>query len=37
MHPKRRTAALFALVAEGFLMRLGFGILSFAVPLYAAH
>ena len=35
MHPKRRTAALFALVAEGFLMRLGFGILSFAVPLYA--
>src|SRR5947207_6884076 len=34
--PKRSdTPALMALVAEGFLMRLGFGIISFAVPLYA--
>src|SRR5437762_6484536 len=34
--PKRsNTPALLALVAEGFLMRLGFGIISFAVPLYA--
>jgi MFS family permease len=29
--------ALAALVAEGFIMRLGFGILSFTVPLYARH
>jgi len=27
--------ALYALVAEGFFMRLGFGIISFALPLYA--
>ena len=29
--------ALLALVAEGFLMRLGFGIISFTLPLYARH
>jgi len=29
--------ALAALVAEGFIMRLGFGILSFTLPLYARH
>jgi len=29
--------ALAALIAEGFLMRLGFGIISFALPLYARH
>jgi MFS family permease len=29
--------ALAALVAEGFFMRLGFGILSFTIPLYARH
>ena len=32
-----RSSALAALVAEGFLMRLGYGILSFTVPLYARH
>src|ERR671931_333956 len=29
--------AILALVAEGFLMRLGFGIISFALPLYARY
>src|SRR5437867_5681294 len=29
--------ALMALVAEGFLMRLSFGIIAFALPLYARH
>jgi MFS family permease len=32
---KSTNPALIALVAEGFLMRLGFGIISFVVPLYA--
>ena len=29
--------ALFAIVAEGFLSRLSFGVISFALPLYAHH
>jgi MFS family permease len=35
MNLKKTNPALLALVAEGFLMRLGFGIISFALPLYA--
>jgi MFS family permease len=35
MSPRAKRLALSALVAEGFIMRLGFGIVSFAVPLYA--
>jgi MFS family permease len=34
---KNTNPALLALVAEGFLMRLGFGIISFTLPLYARH
>ena len=30
-------AALLAMVAEGFLSRLSFGLISFALPLYAYH
>jgi hypothetical protein len=32
---EERQPALLALVAEGFIMRLGFGIIIFALPLYA--
>jgi len=35
--PNRPNPALVALVAEGFFMRLGFGIITFALPLYARH
>ena len=34
---KKANPALLALVAEGFLMRLGYGIIAFALPLYARH
>jgi len=34
---KNANPALIALVAEGFLMRLGFGIIGFTLPLYARH
>jgi MFS family permease len=34
---KNTRPVLLALVAEGFLMRLGFGIVSFTLPLYARH
>ena len=37
MRMRSRGPALAALVAEGFLMRLGYGILSFTLPLYARH
>ena len=37
MRVRPSSPALAALVAEGFLMRLGYGILSFTVPLYARH
>jgi MFS family permease len=37
MRVKPAGRALAALVAEGFFMRLGFGILSFTIPLYARH
>ena len=35
MRLKNTNPALLALVAEGFIMRLGFGIITFALPLYA--
>ena len=34
---KNTSPVILALVAEGFLMRLGFGIVSFTLPLYARH
>jgi len=37
MRMRSHGPALAALVAEGFLMRLGYGILSFTLPLYARH
>ena len=37
MRTRSHGPALMALVAEGFLMRLGYGILGFTVPLYARH
>jgi MFS family permease len=37
MDGKKVNPAMLALIAEGFLMRLGFGIISFALPLYARH
>ena len=35
MSPRRRRLALAALISEGFLSRLGFGVAAFALPLYA--
>jgi MFS family permease len=35
MKPKRPDPALLAIVGEGFLSRLSFGLISFALPLYA--
>jgi len=35
--PRSGNLALIAIVAEGFLSRLSFGMLSFALPLYAYH
>src|SRR5436309_156532 len=37
MKPRSGNLALIAIVAEGFLSRLSFGMLSFALPLYAYH
>src|SRR5919108_3152846 len=37
MRVNKISPAILALVAEGFLMRLGYGIISFALPLYARH
>lgn len=37
MRRQRNDATLVALVAEGFLSRLSFGIIGFALPLYAHH
>jgi MFS family permease len=37
MRLTKTSPAILALVAEGFLMRLGFGIVSFSLPLYARH
>jgi MFS family permease len=34
---KNTNPALLSLVAEGFLMRLGFGVIAFTLPLYARH
>ena len=34
---KNANPALLALVAEGFIMRLAFGIIAFSMPLYARH
>jgi MFS family permease len=35
--PRSTDLALIAIVAEGFLSRLSFGVISFALPLYAYH
>ncbi len=35
--PRSADLALIAIVAEGFLSRLSFGVISFALPLYAYH
>jgi MFS family permease len=37
MRLTKTSPAILALVAEGFLMRLGFGIIAFSLPLYARH
>src|SRR5438046_10763722 len=35
--PRSTSLALIAIVAEGFLSRLSFGVIGFALPLYAYH
>src|SRR6266513_3461748 len=35
--PRSTNLALLTIVAEGFLSRLSFGLISFALPLYAYH
>src|SRR5213592_2190298 len=37
MKPRSGNLALIAIVAEGFLSRLSFGMIGFALPLYAYH
>jgi MFS family permease len=37
MRMTKTNPAILALVAEGFFMRLGFGIMAFTLPLYARH
>jgi MFS family permease len=37
IHPNHVNPSLLAIIAEGFLTRLSFGVISFALPLYARH